>query len=298
MARFSPIQVLSEAKTSGEPVAMISLYDAPTAELCCDAGADCLLVGDSLGNVVLGYDNFISVTMEDMIRHTAAVARGVGRSSRPGVPVVADLPFGSYTTVAEAAKNAADLMRAGAHAVKLEGAGPATLDAVRAIVEMGAPVVGHLGFTPQSALRFSGVVQGKTGEAAEDLLREALTLEEAGCSAVVLEAVTREVAEAVTKTLSVPTVGIGAGAGCDGQVLVWHDLAGLSKNTAFRFVKRYAEARALLAEATRGFVEEVRSGEFPKEEHGWSMPEAELEGWRARHGTDEDLPSPAEPPVR
>ena len=277
---------------------MISLYDAPTAELCCDSGADCLLVGDSLGNVVLGYDNFISVTMEDMIRHTAAVARGARRSSRPGVPIVADLPFGSYTTVSDAAGNSADLMRAGAHAVKLEGAGPATLEAVRAIIEMGAPVVGHLGFTPQSALRFSGVVQGKTGEAAERLLRDALALEEAGCSAVVLEAVTREVAEAVTQTLSVPTIGIGAGAGCNGQVLVWNDLAGLSKSTPFRFVKRYADARAVLAEAARDFVEEVRSGEFPREENGWSMPEAELEGWRARPGTDGELPSAAEPPLR
>ena len=277
---------------------MISLYDAPTAELCCDAGADCLLVGDSLGNVVLGYDNFISVTMADMIRHTAAVARGVRGSSRPGVPIVADLPFGSYTTVAEAARNGADLMRAGAHAVKLEGAGPATLEAVRAIVEMGAPVLGHLGFTPQSALRFSGVVQGKTGKAAETLLRDALVLEEAGCSAVVLEAVTREVAERITKTLSIPTVGIGAGAGCDGQVLVWHDLAGLSKRAPFRFVKRYADARAILAQATRDFVEEVRSGAFPVEEHGWSMSGEELEMWRARNGADGDLPSPAEPPVR
>ncbi len=277
---------------------MISLYDAPTAELCCDAGADCLLVGDSLGNVVLGYDNFISVTMEDMIRHTSAVARGARESSRPDVPVVADLPFGSYTTVAQATEHGAALMRAGAHAVKLEGAGPATLEAVHALIEMGAPVVGHLGFTPQSALRFSGVVQGKTAEAAEGLLRDALALEEAGCSAVVLEAVTREVAELITKTLSVPTIGIGAGAGCNGQVLVFHDLAGLSKRAPFRFVKRYADARALLSEATRDFVEEVRSGAFPVEEHGWSMPETELEGWRAGHEADGGSPSPAEPPVR
>ena len=296
MARFSPIQILSEAKTSGEPVAMISLYDAPTAELCCDNGADCLLVGDSLGNVVLGYDNFISVTMEDMIRHTAAVTRGARRSSRPGVPVVADLPFGSYTTTPDATRNSADLMRAGAHAVKLEGAGPATLEAVRAIIEMGAPVVGHLGFTPQSALRFSGVVQGKTVDAGEGLLRDALALEEAGCSAVVLEAVTREVAEAVTQALSIPTIGIGAGAGCNGQVLVWNDLAGISKGASFRFVKRYAEARAILAEAARDFAEEVRSGAFPVEEHGWSMPQAELEAWRALHG-DGSPTSPLEPPV-
>ena len=298
MARFSPIQVLSDAKASGEPAAMISLYDAPTAELCCDAGADCLLVGDSLGNVVLGYDKFIFATMEDMIRHTAAVTRGAGRSSRPSMPIIADLPFGSYTTVAEAAGNGAALMRSGAHAVKLEGAGPATLDAVRALIEMGAPVVGHLGYTPQSALRFSGVVQGKTARAADELLRDALALEKAGCSAVVLEAVTREVAESVTSALSIPTIGIGAGAGCDGQVLVLHDLAGLPGGASFRFVKRYAEARALLSEATRGFVEEVHSGAFPMDEHGWSMPQDELEGWRARHRTDGDPPSSTEPPMR
>ena len=276
---------------------MISLYDAPTAELCCDAGADCLLVGDSLGNVVLGYDRFIFATMEDMIRHTAAVARGAKRSTRPGVPVVADLPFGSYTTVPEATENGAALMRAGAHAVKLEGAGPATLEAVGALVEMGAPVIGHLGFTPQSALRFSGVVQGKTAEAADGLLRDALALEEAGCSAVVLEAVTREVAERITKALSVATIGIGAGAGCDGQVLVLHDLVGLPGGASFRFVKRYADARALLAQATQGFVEEVHSGAFPVEEHGWSMPETELEGWGARNGADGGLSSPTEPPL-
>ena len=293
MARFSPIQVLRDAKTSGEPVAMISLYDAPTAELCCDAGADCLLVGDSLGNVVLGYDNFLSVTMEDMLRHTGAVARGVRKSSRPGVPIVADLPFGSYTTVRDATENGANLMRAGAHAVKLEGAGPATLEAVRALVEMGAPVIGHLGFTPQSALRFSGVVQGKTVADAEGILRDALALEGAGCSAVVLEAVTREVAERVTQALSVPTIGIGAGAGCNGQVLVFNDLAGLSKGSKFRFVKRYADARALLSGAAEDFVEETRSGAFPKEEHGWSMPENEREEWGARDGA---VPSAAEPP--
>jgi 3-methyl-2-oxobutanoate hydroxymethyltransferase len=141
---------------------MISLYDAPTATLCCDAGVDCLLVGDSLGNVILGYDDFLSVTMEDLMRHTAAVARGAKKSSHPLVPVVADLPFGSYTSVRQATRNGAALVRAGAHAVKLEGAGPTTLRAVRALVEMGAPVVGHLGFTPQSVLNFSGVVQGKT----------------------------------------------------------------------------------------------------------------------------------------
>jgi len=276
------MQAIRDTKTRGEPLAMISLYDAPTATLCCDAGVDCLLVGDSLGNVILGYDDFLSVTMEDLMRHTAAVARGAKKSSHPLVPVVADLPFGSYTSVRQATRNGAVLVRAGAHAVKLEGAGPTTLRAVRALVEMGAPVVGHLGFTPQSVLNFSGVVQGKTGEAAGRLLRDARVLEEAGCSALVLEAVPREVAQHVTQSISIPTIGIGAGAGCDGQVLVWHDLAGMSPGAPLRFVRRYAEAHELLIRAAQGFIEEVHSGAFPAEEHGWSMPESELEEWRAR----------------
>lgn len=261
---------------------MVSLYDAPTAEICCEAGVDCILVGDSLGNVVLGYDDFLSVTMEDMLRHTAAVARGVKRSRRPGVPVVADLPFGSYASPEQAVENGAALVRAGAHGVKLEGAGPSALAAVRTLVEMGAPIVGHLGFTPQSALRFSGVVQGKTAGAATRLLEEARELEAAGCSALVLEAVPSEVARHVTDELSVPTIGIGAGAGCDGQVLVWHDLVGLTLGKPLRFVKRYADARALFSEAARNFTDEVHSGAFPTEEHGWSMLETELEEWRAR----------------
>src|SRR4051812_32515759 len=234
---FSPLQVLNDAKTRDERVAMVSLYDAPTAEICCEAGVDCILVGDSLGNVILGYDNFLSVTMEDVLRHTAAVARGVKRSRRPEVPVVGDLPFGSYASPEQAAENGASLVRAGAHGVKLEGAGPSALVGVRILIEMGVPIVGHLGFTPQSSLRFSGVVQGKTAGAALRLLEEARELEAAGCSALVLEAVPSEVARHVTDVLSIPTIGIGAGAGCDGQVLVWHDLVGLTPGKALRFVK-------------------------------------------------------------
>ncbi len=264
---------------------MISLYDAPTAALSCDVGADVLLVGDSMGNVILGYDSTLPVTMEDITRHTAAVVRGARGSSRPSVPIVADLPFGGYTGVELATRNAAALMRAGAHGVKLEGAGPSVLEAVRALVEMGVPVVGHLGFTPQSALRFESVVQGKTGEAAARLLDGALALEAAGCCAVVLEVVPAEVARRVTEALSISTVGIGAGPGCDAQVLVWHDLVGLTAGPSLRFVKRYADAHTLLKEATGDFVSEVHAGAFPKPEHGWEMDEAELRGWMPRDGS-------------
>jgi 3-methyl-2-oxobutanoate hydroxymethyltransferase len=280
---FSPLQVLTDAKMRGERIAMVSLYDAPTAEICSEAGVDCLLVGDSMGNAMLGYDDFLSVTMDDVLRHTAAVARGVKQSRRPEVPVVADLPFGSYASPEQAAHNGAKLIRAGAHGVKLEGAGPSALAAIRTLVEMGAPIVGHLGFKPQSSLQFSSVVQGKTAGAASRLLQEARDLESAGCIALVLEAVTSEVASHITEELSIPTIGIGAGAGCVGQVLVWHDLAGLTtpRKKPFRFVKRYADSRGLFSEAARSFADEVRSGAFPTEEHGWNMPETELEEWRA-----------------
>ena len=281
---FSPLQVLTDAKTRGERIAMVSLYDAPTAEICCDAGVDCILVGDSMGNAMLGFDDFLSVTVEDVLRHTAAVARGVKQSRNPEVPVVADLPFGSYASPEQAAHNATSFIRAGAHGIKLEGAGPSALAAIRRLVEMGAPVVGHLGFKPQSSLQVASVVQGKTAEAASQLLREAREVEAAGCIALVLEAVTSEVAGQITRELSIPTIGIGAGAGCVGQVLVWHDIVGLStpRKKPFRFVKRYADARALFSEAAQSFADEVHAAAFPTEEHGWNMPETELEEWRAR----------------
>lgn len=278
-------RLFGEARASGRKLAMISLYDAPTAALACDAGADLLLVGDSMGNVILGHEDPIPVTMEDATRHTAAVVRGVRASSRPGVPVVADLPFGSYATLDLATQNGAALMRAGAHAVKLEGAGPGALAAVRALGEMGVPVVGHLGFTPQSALRFAGVVQGKTTADARRLLDGALALQQAGCCAVVLEVVPAPVARRVTRELEISTIGIGAGPGCDAQVLVWHDLVGFAPGPPLRFVRRYAEARELLKDATEDFVGEVRSGAFPKPEHGWEADDAGLEAW-ASDGED------------
>ena len=261
---------------------MISLYDAPSAALCCDAGVDCLLVGDSMGNVILGYENTIPVTIEAMAHHTAAVARGVKSSTRPDVPVIADMPFGSWHGSQNSlVKNASLLMRAGAQAVKVEGATSHTVEAVLTLTEMGVPVMGHLGFTPQSTLVFESVVQGKTAEAAGRLLDDALSLQETGCFALVLEVVPIEVAAEISRQLKIPTIGIGAGPGCDGQVLVWHDLTGQTPGAPFRFVKRYAEAQAVLRQAAAGFVGEVHASEFPVQEHGWLMPPGALEAWRA-----------------
>jgi 3-methyl-2-oxobutanoate hydroxymethyltransferase len=269
MVRF-PMRALRQMKQEGRPIAMISLYDAPTASLCCEAGADVLLVGDSLGNVLLGHDDTLSVTMDDMVRHTAAVARGVRASSRPTVPIVADMPFASYHgSPGEVARNGAALVRAGASAVKVEGAGPGALAAVRLLAEMGAPGVGHIGFTPQSALGFERVVQGRQDASAQLLREQALALEESGASLLVLEAVAREAAADITAALSIPTIGIGAGAGCSGQVLVWNDLAGLTPAPP-RFVRRFADAATALRQAARDYVEAVHNGEFPTDEHSWS----------------------------
>jgi len=275
----SPVKLFAQAKARREKLAMISLYDAPSAALSADAGADILLVGDSMGNAILGHDGTVPVTMEAMIHHTGAVVRGVKNSSRPDVPVVSDISFGGFATVERAVENASSLMRAGASAIKLEGAGERALSAARILVEMGVPVMGHLGYTPQSALRFEGVVQGKTGEAATRLLDGSKRLEEAGCFAVVLEVVPTEVAKRATSELSISTIGIGAGPHCDAQVLVWHDLVGFSSDKPFRFVKRYADVYATMKDASASFVEEVRAGDFPAPEHGWNMDEEEYRRW-------------------
>jgi 3-methyl-2-oxobutanoate hydroxymethyltransferase len=275
----SPLKIFA-AKQRQSPIAMVSLYDAPTAALCCEAGVDAILIGDSMGNVILGYDSTVPVDMDDMAHHTAAVARGVKSSARPEVPIVADLPFGSYHGgKSEIAANGARLLRAGAHAVKVEGGNDVTLRAIELLTQMGAPVMGHLGFTPQSVLRFEETVQGKTASNAEQLLREAKRLEEAGCFGVVLEAVTSEVAQRITDEVKMATIGIGAGLGCDGQVLVWHDLAGLLPGKPFRFVKQFAQARALLVDAARAYVDEVHSGNFPAAANGWAMSDEEREKW-------------------
>jgi 3-methyl-2-oxobutanoate hydroxymethyltransferase len=269
---------LLEMKRRGDRITMVTAYDAPSGRLADDAGVELILVGDSAAMTVLGHDSTVPATVDEMLMLTRAVNRGARRPL-----VVADLPFGSFQVSDESAlANAIRFVKeAGADAVKLEGAGP-TLSRVRAIVGAGIPVMGHVGLTPQSATMLGGFkAQGRTAEKARRLVEDALALEAAGCFAIVLEAVPAPVAEHVTGLLEVPTIGIGAGAGTDGQVLVWHDLLGLYEGRAPRFVKQYADLAAEIRRALSAYVADVRSGAFPEERHTYAMPEEELARFRA-----------------
>lgn len=263
-----------EAKQKNQRLSMLTAYDYSTAKLIDEAGVDSILVGDSLGNVILGYENTISVTMEDMIHHARAVARGAKNAL-----VVVDMPFMSYqTSVYDAVVNAGRLMKEGhAGAVKLEG-GEEIFPQVEAIVKAGIPVVGHLGLTPQSIHAFGGFkVQGKTEAAAQKLLNDARKLEEAGAFAVVLECVPAKLAERVTKEIGIITIGIGAGAGCDGQVLVYQDMLGLFSDFTPKFVKRYAEAGTIMKDAFRQYAKEVSEGSFPEAVHTYQIDDEVIE---------------------
>jgi 3-methyl-2-oxobutanoate hydroxymethyltransferase len=246
-------------RDGAEPIVMVTAYDEPGARFVDAAGVDILLVGDTLAMTVLGHDDTLHVTIDDMCHHVAAVAR-----AKPKCLVVGDMPWMSYhVSKEETVRNAAALIRAGAHAVKLEG-GRARLGAVEAIVSAEIPVMGHLGLTPQSVLAMGGFrVQGRSVAAAEALLGAAKALTEAGCFAFVLEGVPDVVGSAVTDAVDVPTIGIGAGAGCDGQVLVFHDLLGLGSGPVAKFVRQYAELGRLATEAIGAFAADVRSGRFP-----------------------------------
>jgi 3-methyl-2-oxobutanoate hydroxymethyltransferase len=264
---------IAERKRQGEKLVMVTAYDHPSARLADAAGVDLILVGDSAADNVLGYDSTVPVTVDELLVLVRAVTRGAERAF-----VIADMPFGSFQVSDETAlANAVRFVKeAGADAVKLEGAGP-SLSRVQAIVGAGIPVMGHVGLTPQSATMLGGYkAQGRTAAKAQRLHADARALEAAGCFAVVLEAVPAQVADRITEALTVPTIGIGAGPGCDGQVLVWHDLLGLSDRRAARFVKRYAEVGAEIQRALEAFAGEVRSGVFPDEEHTYSIPADEL----------------------
>jgi len=273
-----PVPELVEMKRRGEKIVMVTAYDAPGARLADAAGVDLILVGDTAAMVVLGHDSTVPVTVDEMLFLTKSVTRAARRPL-----VVGDLPFGSYQVSDESAlENSIRFVKeAGADVVKLEGAGP-MVSRARAIVAAGIPVMGHLGLTPQSATALGGFkAQGRTAEKARRMLEDALALEQAGCFALVLEAVPAPVAARITEALEIPTIGIGAGADTDGQVLVYHDMLGLYEGRSPRFVKQYADLAAETRRALEEYVADVRGGTFPEEQHTYSMPADELEAFEA-----------------
>ena len=268
-----PLPELAQMKTRGEKIVMITAYDAPAARLADGAGVELILVGDTAAMVMLGHESTVPVTLDEMIFLTRAVTRAARRPL-----VVGDLPFGTYEiSDDQAVESAIRLVKeGGADVVKLEGAGR-MVSRVRAIAESNIGVMGHVGLTPQSATKLGGFkAQGRSAKAALKLYEDALALQDAGCFGVVLEAVPAEVAERVTDALEVPTIGIGAGAACDGQVLVWHDMLGLYQGHTPRFVKRYAEVASVIGDAVAAYAADVRSGSFPEDRHTYSIPEDEL----------------------
>ena len=256
-----------KVRNGAEPMVMVTAYDAPGARIASEAGVDMILVGDSLAMVVLGYDDTLQVTVDDIAHHTAAVAR-----AKPAPLVVADLPWLSYHVSAEdTVRNAAALVRAGAEAVKLEG-GTKRIPMIEAIVDAEIPVMGHIGLTPQSVHAMGGFkVQGKSSDAAMQLVSDAKALEHAGCFAIVLEGVPTEVARMVTEAVSVPTIGIGAGPDCDGQVLVYHDVLGIEDRMAPKFVRRYAEVKQASVEAIAAYATDVRTKAFPGPDESYHL---------------------------
>lgn len=256
----------ARASLSGERLAMVTCYDHSAALIAERAGLRWILVGDSLGQVMLGRTDTIPVTLNDMISHTAAVARGASNAL-----IIADLPFLTYATPEQAVESARRLLQeGGAQAVKIEGGAP-VIGAARRLVELGVPVVGHLGFTPQSANQIGVRVQGRSAEAAAQLIRDADALADAGAFAVVLELVPAELAAAITDRLPIPTIGIGAGAGCSGQVQVWHDLLGFSQTPPFRHAGRFAEIGAAIEQGLAAYSAAVQDGSFPTLAHAASM---------------------------
>jgi 3-methyl-2-oxobutanoate hydroxymethyltransferase len=279
------IQIFRQKKERGEPIAMLTGYDYPTALALDRAGIDAILVGDSLGMVVLGYENTVPVTMEEMLHHCRAVARG----ARSAI-LIGDMPFMSYqVSVEQAVRNAGRfLQEGGMHAVKLEG-GRDRLDVVRAIISAGIPVMGHLGLTPQSIHVLGGYhPQGRTTAAARRILEDALLLEEAGCFSIVLESVPARLAELISKRIAIPTIGIGAGAGCDGQVLVVHDMLGLFDRFTPKFVKKYADLHGEMQHAFGEYIEDVAARRYPAQEHMVEMPDEEWQALLMEIASDKD----------
>ena len=261
-------------KGTDKKISMITAYDYTMAKIVDESGVNTILVGDSLGNTILGYEDTISVTVDDMIHHSAAVARGAKNAL-----VITDMPFMSYqTSVYDAVVNAGRIMKEGrAGAVKLEG-GQDMCPQISAIVKASIPVCAHLGLTPQSINAFGGFkVQGKTQEAAEQLLEDALAVEKAGAFALVLECVPRKLADIITEKLTIPTIGIGAGNGCDGQILVYQDLLGMFSDFTPKFVKKYANVGEIMKDAFSAYIEDVKQGAFPEKKHEYDIADEVIE---------------------
>ncbi len=297
-AKRITIHELRRMKEAGEGIAMVTAYDATAARLVDGAGVDVVLVGDSLGMVVQGHESTLPVTLDHMIYHCAAVRRGLARSSGRA-HLVGDMNFGSYQASAEEAVRSATRMAAegGVEAVKLEG-GADYVEVVRRIVRAGIPVMGHIGLTPQSVHKMGGyVVQGKDSEKAQQLLRDARALEAAGCYAVVLECIPSELARIITGQLRIPTIGIGAGPYCDGQVLVLNDLLGLDASFAPKFVKRYAEVGGQVSRAVTAYVSEVKAKTFPADQHSFHSSAVRLVPVAENEETHEEPPGVAGVPI-
>ncbi|MCS6874054.1 MAG: 3-methyl-2-oxobutanoate hydroxymethyltransferase [Pyrinomonadaceae bacterium] len=264
------LPAIRQAKERGEKLVCLTAYDYPTARIIDEAGVDMILVGDSIGNVIYGYGNTIPVTLEEILSACIAVKRGTERAM-----VIADMPYGTYhINEDETVKNALRLMKyGGAEAIKIEG-GRNRVHIVRRLVEEEIPVVAHIGLTPQSVYKLGGYrVQGKTADAAKRLIEDALMLEEAGAFAIVLELVPREIAEIITKRLRISTIGIGAGSHCDIQVLVLHDLIGMTFGRQPRFVRQYANVRQIIHDAVKNWIEDVKNGNYPNENESYGLPE-------------------------
>jgi 3-methyl-2-oxobutanoate hydroxymethyltransferase len=264
------------ARKGKERISVLTAYEYSTARICDSAGIDILLVGDSAGMVVLGYTSTMPVSMQEMMIFCSAVARGTKRAM-----IVGDMPFGSYQVDPSAAvENAIQLIKAGCDAVKLEGSSE-ILDAIKAIVDAGIPVMGHIGLRPQTSSLWEGYkLQGRTREGAIKMIEDAIVLEKAGVFSIVLEMVASEVVDAVTKSVSIPTIGIGSGPSCDGQVLVLHDMLGIYQDIQPRFVKRYAELNKAIFEAVSNYNRDIKAGTFPEESNTFHMDAKELDKWK------------------
>ncbi|OYT71567.1 MAG: 3-methyl-2-oxobutanoate hydroxymethyltransferase [Armatimonadetes bacterium JP3_11] len=260
-------RTLQQMKTQRQRIVAITAYDYPSAQLADAAGVDVVLVGDSLGNTMLGYDTTLPVQLDEILHHLKAVRRGLTRAL-----LVADMPFLSYgVSVEDAVYHAGKLMQSGAEAVKVEGATPRVLESIRAMVGIGIPVMAHLGLTPQSIHQFGGYrLQGRTASEQEALLHAAEAVQDAGAFSLVLEVIPASLAKRITESLHIPTIGIGAGVHCDGEIQVWHDILGLSEKT-FKHTKRYADLRSVITHALRQYADEVRQRQFPTPEHSFEL---------------------------